>query len=124
MVGKPDRKSLKQSASGLRRLADAYDVSIPTLQAIADAIITRTELMDGEYQRSAVMDLIAFIIEDGEALTVLEKRGKLPDDVVSRMAELIASDPPATVPEWDLMQTVLNDMRFVLSRARPQDRVE
>ena len=95
-------------------MADAYDVSTPTLDAIADAIVTRTLLTNSKYGRDAVMDLLAFIIEDVDTLTALERGHKLPDDVLQRMADLIASDPPATVPEWDFLQIVLDNVHFVL----------
>jgi len=114
MDGPPDPEMLKRSADGLKRLADAYDVSTPTLDAIADAIIARTQLTDDKYERGAVMDLVAFIIEDVGTLTSLEKGGELSNDVLTRMANLIASDPPATVPEWDFLQIVLDNVRFVL----------
>jgi len=114
MGGPPNPERLKRSADGLKRLADAYDVSTPTLDAIADAIIARTQLTDGKYEQRAVMDLVAFIVEDVGTLTSLETGGKLPDDVLNRMGDLIASDPPATVPEWDFLQIVLDNVRFVL----------
>ena len=107
MGGPPD-------LDGLKRLADAYGLSTRTLDAIADAIIARTQLSDDMYERGAVMDLVALIVEDVGTLTALEKGGKLPNDVLKRMANLIASDPPATVPEWDFLEIVLDDVRFVL----------
>jgi len=114
MGGPPNPERLKRSADGLKRLADAYDVSTPTLDAIADAIIARTQLTDGKYERRAVMDLVAFIVEDVGTLISLETGGKLPDNVLNRMGDLIASDPPATVPEWDFLQIVLDNVRSVL----------
>lgn len=109
-----DSGSSKRSADGLKRLAAAYEVSAPTLGAIADAIISRTQVIDSNYERGVVMDLVACVIEDEATLTTLEKGGNLPDDVLKRMAEVVASDPPATVPEWDFLQIVLDDVRFVL----------
>lgn len=97
------------SADRLKRLADAYDVSTGTVDAIADAIIVRTQLTDG-----AVKDLVAFILEDASTFAALEEGDKLSDEVLKRMAVLIANDPPATVPEWELLQIVLDDVRFVL----------
>ena len=114
MGGPPDPETLKRSADGLKRLADAYDVPTPTLDAIADAIIARTQLTDDKYERGAVMDLVAFIVEDVGTLTALEDCSELPKDVLERMGNLIASDPPATVPEWDFLQIVLDNVRFVL----------
>jgi hypothetical protein len=86
----------------------------PHLDAIADAIISRTQLADDKYERGAVMDLVAFMVEDVGTSTALENGRKRPDDVLEQMADLIASDPPATVPEWDLLQMVLDYVRFVL----------
>lgn len=110
----PDPQRANRSADGLKRLADAYGVSSPTLDAVADAIIVRTQLSDSEYERRSVMDLVASIAEDEPTLASLEKGESLPDDVLRRMAELIASDPPPTVPEWDFMQKVLDDVSCVL----------
>jgi hypothetical protein len=119
-MGDPsDPEKLKRSADGLTRLAEAYEVSTPTLDAIADAIIARTQLADAKYERGAVMELVAFIVGDVGTLTALEKGGKLPNGLLRRMADLIASDPPATVPEWEFLQIVLDDVRLVLRPPRP-----
>ncbi len=107
-------ESLKRSADALKRLADAYDVSTPTLDAIAGAIIAGTRLTDGKYARDVVMNLVAFIVEDVGTLAALEKGGKLTNDVLERMDNLIASDPPATWSEWDVLQIVLDNVRFAL----------
>jgi hypothetical protein len=60
------------------------------------------------------MNLVAFIVEDVGTLAGLEKGGKLTNDVLERMANLIASDPPATWSEWDVLQIVLDNVRFAL----------
>ena len=76
-MGDPsDPEKFKRPANGLTRLAEAYDVSTPTLDAIADAIVARTQLTDAKDERGAVMDLVAFIVKDVGALTALEKGGK------------------------------------------------
>jgi hypothetical protein len=98
---------------GLKRLADAYDVPTPEIGAIADAIMARTQLT-GKPERAAVMDVIALIVKDMDTFNALETGHKLPPAVLKRMADLIASDPPATVPEWDFLQVILDDVRLVL----------
>jgi len=112
---------LKQSADRLKHLADACDVSPPTLDGIADAIIARAHLTGGDYEQGAVIDVVAFIVEDAGVLNALEKGGKVPHHVLERMGELIASDPPATVPEWDFLQIVLDNVRAFVFKP-PSDR--
>ena len=67
------------------------------------------------------MDLLAFLVQDPGTLSLLEKGIRPRDDVIQQMAELIASDPPATVPEWDLVQTVIEDVQSVLSHPIPKE---
>ena len=98
-------------------MADAYDVSSPTTAALADAIIARSGIQDGEYDRDAVANLIGFIAADASTLTELENGNELPNEVLHRMADLIASDPPATVPEWDLLEMVIGNVRAALGIA-------
>jgi hypothetical protein len=98
---------------GLRRLGRAFAVP-STLGAVADALIARAHLAGAVCERGPVMDLLALVVEDPDTLRALE-RGDTPSDrVLERMADLIAIDPPATVPEWDFLQTILQSLRFAL----------
>ena len=104
----------------LRRLSDAYDVPA-ALGAIADALISRTHLGGGAYERAAVMEILAFVAQDDNALTALETGGALPDAVLNHMSDLIAIDPPVTVPEWELLQAVLESLGRALGASGPRD---
>lgn len=115
MGDSPDPRRPKDPSDRLRCLADAYEVRIPTLDSIADVIVARTKLVDGEYARGSVLDLLGLIVEDSEIFAALEKGEDLSKDLLKRMADVIASDPPANVPEWDFLQLVLDDVRSVLS---------
>lgn len=109
-----------KSTAGLRRLGNVYGASA-TLGAIADAVIARAQLSSAASERRAVMDLLAFIVEDTDTLIALEKGNTPSDDVLKRMAEMIAIDPPATVPEWEFLQTVVENVRVALGASAPGD---
>lgn len=109
----PARSSRSEPAEGLMRLSDAFAVSA-TLGAIGDALIARTHLTSGASDRRAVMDLLAFVVGDPDTLIALEQGDTLPDHVLKRLADLIAIDPPATVPEWEFLQTILEHVRLAL----------
>lgn len=113
----PSEPRRSEPPPGLRRLVDAYDVS--AIGAVADALIDSAHLTGAAGERGAVMDLLAFLVEDPDTLAALEAGDTLPDDVLKQMADLVASDPPATVPEWELLQTVLGDVRRALGAPDP-----
>jgi hypothetical protein len=102
----------------LARLAAAYGIATPTLDAVADAIVGRTQIDHGVPARNTVRELTDFVLEDESVFSALEKGDPLPDDVQKKMADLIASDPPATVPEWNILQNVLLDLRSVLHKPK------
>ena len=95
----------------------AYGVEQPTVEAIADVIVARTHLERGEFERATVTSLVEFVLGDRASFAALERGDRPTQDVQEQMAELIATDPPATNAEWDLVQAVLDNLVATLSGA-------
>lgn len=109
----PTNSRRLKSTAGLRRLGNVYGASA-TLGAIAEAVIASAQLSSAASEQRAVVDLLAFIVEDADTLAALEKGSTPSEDVLKRMADVIAIDPPATVPEWEFLQTVVENVRLAL----------
>lgn len=110
----PRERGRSEPTAGLRRLGDAYAVP-STLGAVADALIERAHLAGAVRERGPVMDLLALVAEDEDTLAALARGDAPSDDVLERMADLIAIDPPPTVPEWDFLQTIVQNLHRALA---------
>lgn len=99
----------------LERLAAAYGVPA-TLNAVADAIIDRTQITDAENERPAVLEVVAIVIL-GDTLTTV-RDGTLSDGRLAEMARAVEPYSPAMAAE-SLVTIVLTDVWTALQSAHP-----
>ncbi len=63
-------KEQSMAAGPLQRFADAYGVP-STLDAVADAIILRTQIPAGVNERGPVLEVVAMLIRDPDTLLMM-----------------------------------------------------
>jgi len=120
MGERPDPPEASGSINGLERLANAYGIEFVTPRAVADAIAAAVHLDHGSYERDTVIDLVIFIVDHEDVLSALERCDELSAEIMGQMANLVADDPPATAPEWEFLQDVLENVRSTLRPPRGQ----
>jgi hypothetical protein len=90
----------------LERLAAAYGVAA-TLNAVADAIIERTQIADAVDQRPAVLEVVAIVIL-GDTLTTV-RQGTMSEGLLADMTRAVEPYSPAMAAE-SLVTMVLTNV--------------
>lgn len=106
------------STAALQRLADAFG-SEATLDAVADAIITRSQkdlswLTYGRNERGSVLGMVSVLVDHEGALAALENHDPLPQGTVEAMSEQVRINPPETIEPDAFLGIVLSQIRAVL----------
>jgi hypothetical protein len=96
----------------LDRLAGLYGVD-PTLDAVADAIIGRTDISHGINERAPVMAVVALLVRDPGTLDLMEAGDKLPLALRDEMTSTTDVHKPA-MPSDLLVSLVLTDVNSIL----------
>jgi hypothetical protein len=99
----------------LRWLADAYGCD-PTIDAVADQIIRRTQISAGANERGPVLEVVSLITRDEETLDALRSTGDLPASLGAEMETAVARYEPA-MPAATLVELALGNVRIVASAA-------
>ena len=106
------------STSALQRLADAFG-SEATLDAVADAIITRSQkdlsrLTYGQNEWRSLLGMVSVLVDHEGALAALESHDPLPQGTVEAMSEQVRLNPPETIEPDAFLGIVLSQIRAVL----------
>lgn len=110
----PSAESGASNMDRLERLAAAY-ASAPTLDAVADAIISRTPIAGSVNERNPVMEVISLVVRDEGTLEALMTGGALSDELHAEMLRAVDQDGPA-MPAATLLELVLGNIRIVAGR--------